>query len=232
MFRGIPVTEPIVVLVSDDSSFAPAILNSREFLRVHPAVTVVSGAGPFSSSKKCDLAIVGPLGYRPVEEVIRALQDVARAIICLVEPSNLSLIEDTQLCALPVCHMEGWERVLCTLAAETLCRLDAENRLRSAEEAARQFEQRAALGTYMIDMRHSINNALTSVLGNVELLLMSREGTDAEDRAQLETIHAMSLKMHEILYRFSSLENEFRFASRASQSEIDTYAWVPMPRHG
>ncbi len=145
---------------------------------------------------------------------------------------SLAVIEDGRLHALPVFHAEGWERVLCTLAAETLRRLDAENRLRSAEEAARLFEQRAVLGTYMIDMRHSINNALTSILGNVELLLMNREGSEAEDRAQLETIHGMSLKMHEILYRFSSIENELRFASKTSQSEIDAYSWVPMPRHG
>lgn len=226
------MTEQIVVLVSDDPSFAPAILNSREFLRIHPTVTVVSGAGPFSSSKKIDLVIVGPLGYRPAEEVIRSLQDVARAVICLVNTTSTSLIEDGRLHALPVFQSEGWERALCTLAAETLRRLDVENRLRFAEESALHSEQRAVLGTYMIDVRHSINNALTSILGNVELLLMNREGSEAEDRAQLETIHAMSLKMHEILYRFSSLENEFRFASKASQSEIDASSWVPMPRHG
>ena len=226
------MTEPTIVLVSDDPAFAPAILNSREFLSIRPTVTVISGAGPFSSPRKWDLAIVGPLRYRPMEEVVRALQDVARVVLCLLEPGDFALIDGGRIQASAVFKTEGWERVLAALAAETVLRLDAEKRLQVTEEAAKKAEQNAALGSYMLDMRHSINNALTSILGNVELLLMNREGLNAEDRAQLETIHAMSLKMHEILYRFSSIENEFRFASGVSHSEMDTPAWVPMPRHG
>ncbi len=40
-----------------------------------------------------------------------------------------------------------------------------------------------------------------------------------EVRAQLETIHAMSLKMHETLQRLSSLDMEMRVAERQAERE-------------
>jgi hypothetical protein len=41
-----------------------------------------------------------------------------------------------------------------------------------------------------------------------------------EVRAQLETIHAMSLKMHETLHRLSSLEMEMRVSERQAERDI------------
>jgi signal transduction histidine kinase len=116
-------------------------------------------------------------------------------------------------------HSAGWEDAVVALANESLRRLDAVERARMAEERATQQERHAALGRYMLEMRHSFSNALTSVLGNSELLLMEPENVGEEARAQLETIHGMSLRMHEILQRFSSLDKEMQFASKKSQGE-------------
>jgi hypothetical protein len=64
-----------------------------------------------------------------------------------------------------------------------------------------------------------LNNALTSVLGNSDLLLLEPGTFSAPARAQIETIRNMSLRIHEILQRFSSLEKEMNVA--AIQAEKD-----------
>jgi signal transduction histidine kinase len=71
----------------------------------------------------------------------------------------------------------------------------------------------------MLEMRHSFNNALTSVLGNSELLLLEPGALSAQARDQVDTIHTMSLRLREVMQRFSSLENEMRFSEKQSQAE-------------
>jgi hypothetical protein len=48
---------------------------------------------------------------------------------------------------------------------------------------------------------------------------MQPEILPTQIKDQLETIHSMSLRMHEILQRFSSLETEMNFAERQSLNE-------------
>jgi signal transduction histidine kinase len=71
-------------------------------------------------------------------------------------------------------------------------------------------------------MRHTINNALTSMLGNSELLLVEPGLLSAQAREQTETIRMMALRMNEIFQRFSSLETELRYVEK--QSGIETRA--------
>ena len=73
-------------------------------------------------------------------------------------------------------------------------------------------QRQATLGRYMLEMRHGLNNALTSVLGNSELLLLEPGAFSAPVREQIEIIRNMGLRMHEIIQRFSSLESEMRVA--------------------
>jgi hypothetical protein len=68
----------------------------------------------------------------------------------------------------------------------------------------------------MLDSRHGFNNALTSVLGNAELLMLSIERVPQDMREQVETIHAMALKLYEMMQRFSSLESEMRFEEKGT----------------
>ena len=77
----------------------------------------------------------------------------------------------------------------------------------------------------MLDMRHSMNNALTSVLGNAELMLLEPGAFSAEVRDQLATIHTMALRIHDIVQRFSSMESEIKLATK-SHSEMQ----VPQTR--
>jgi hypothetical protein len=56
-------------------------------------------------------------------------------------------------------------------------------------------------------------------LGNAELLLLDSADLGDVARDQLETIHTMTLQMHEIMQRFSSLVVEIQAAEKQSQDE-------------
>ena len=71
----------------------------------------------------------------------------------------------------------------------------------------------------MLEMKHSVNNALTSMLGNAELLLLEPGQLSAQSLAQIKTIHSMALRINEIMQRFSSLASEMRDASQAETEE-------------
>ena len=84
------------------------------------------------------------------------------------------------------------------------------------------LERQAALGRYMLDVRHTLNNALTSVLGNSELLLLEPGSLSVASRSQIETIRNMAVRMHEILQRFSSIEKEFNAVEQQAENEART----------
>jgi signal transduction histidine kinase len=67
----------------------------------------------------------------------------------------------------------------------------------------------------MVEMHHTVNNALTSVLGNAELLLLE-PGLPAPVLAQADTIRNMALRLHEVFQRFSSIEKELSVIARES----------------
>jgi signal transduction histidine kinase len=75
------------------------------------------------------------------------------------------------------------------------------------------------LGRYMLDMRHGLNNALTSLLGNSDLLLIEPGSLSAQARGQIETIRNMTLRIHEVMQRFSSLEKEMNVEAQQAARE-------------
>jgi signal transduction histidine kinase len=121
-------------------------------------------------------------------------------------------------------QLEGWADPVVLLAIEIVRRVEAVNRAERAEESTELLKCHATLGQYMIEMRHTLNNALTSVLGNSELLLLEPGAFSAGVRSQIDTIRNMALRMHEILQRFSSLEKELTFVAQEATRE---HNWKP-----
>jgi len=116
---------------------------------------------------------------------------------------------------------EDWAQTLLLVAGESLRRAEAMRLARQAEQTASKNELHATLGRYMMDMKHSVNNALTSMLGNAELLLLEPGQLSSQSLAQIKTIHSMALRINEIMQRFSSLASEMREAENASQAETE-----------
>ena len=76
------------------------------------------------------------------------------------------------------------------------------------------------LGRDMLEMRHTLNHALTSMLGNSELLLAEAGALSAISHEQLETVRNMAIRMNEIFQRFFSLETELRYVERQAAQRV------------
>src|SRR4030095_7796110 len=92
-------------------------------------------------------------------------------------------------------HVEGWSDTLVMVGGEVLMRIEASRRLQNAETARAQFERDATLGRYVLEMRHGVNNALTSILGNSDLLLLEPGDLSPSMISQLGTIRNMALRI-------------------------------------
>jgi hypothetical protein len=111
-----------------------------------------------------------------------------------------------------------WAALAALLGREILRRRQAEARARESETLYVTAQAEATLGRYMVEMRTNINNALTTVLGNAELLVLE-PGLPASVLAQSDSIRNMGLRLHEIFQRFSSLEKELTVAARESSKQ-------------
>jgi hypothetical protein len=108
-----------------------------------------------------------------------------------------------------------WPSISGLVGREILRRVQAESCAREAEKICAAAQAEATLGRYMVEMRTNVNNALTTVLGNAELLVLE-PGLPATVLAQADTIRNMALRLHEVFQRFSSIEKELSFAARES----------------
>ncbi len=214
------MSQPSVLIISDEPEFAPTIMARWQTERTVPAFLLMTT--PAWSERLvagCDLAVIA--GVKEVVAPLFKTVDESGKPAVLLAPDGLELqrVRSQYPRFMLVREHEGWVDVVVALAAESLRRLDANKRARRAEQALAQAEGHAMLGKYMLDMRHSLNNALTSVLGNSELMLLEPGTFSAEVRDQLATIHTMALRIHDIVQRFTSMESEMNFVAK-SHSEM------------
>jgi signal transduction histidine kinase len=168
---------------------------------------------------------VGPLaGENPVETLTLVDPNGRPALYVAARSLQAQAVRSAHPRVLVLNDHEGWVNAAVLLAGEALRRVDATHRAKKAEQSITSAQRHAVLGRYMLDMRHNLNNALTSIMGNSELLLLEPGKLTADVREQVVTIHSMSMRVHEILQRFTSLETEMQFSDRASQAEMN----VPM----
>jgi len=214
-----------VLIISDDAEFARIVVARWQSQRIVPAFTLM-GSDLYSSAVLAShtLTILGPrVNHLP--KVLKAIEAAGDAVIC-VAPEQSMPMRELRGMAMFIRHTDGWLEDLIQLASEVLRRSDAGARMRLAELALAASQRHAVLGRYLLEMRHTLNNCLTSVLGNAELLLLEPGRLAADTREQIETMHTMPLRMHEIFQRFSSLETEMQFAERKSQTETDRQSQV------
>lgn len=214
--------QPNVLVISDRGEFAQSLMSRWHAERVVPAFTVMSSeVYNAHAARFSDLVIAGMIDASRYTGLLTALADAPQPVIALVADESHAVIAANRSPRTMVLRQhEGWLDLLMVLAAECLRRIDMTERAQRAEEAAADSAGHATLGRYMLEMRHGLNNALTSVLGNAELLLLDPEQFSEEVRDQLTTIRSMSLRMNEIIARFSSLEAELNLARREKSGEV------------
>lgn len=215
--------QPAVLIVSDEASFANAVTGRWQGEREVPAFTLMSSDLCQSLDPETfDMAIVASLRPGTLASVRTAVEIAGKpAVFVFEENCPAQQLREARLSAMVLRQHEGWLDVLVLLGSEVLRRCEAEARAQRAEQASEALTLQATLGRYILEMRHNLNNALTSVLGNSELM-MEPGVLPPSARAQAETIHSMTLRMHEILQRLSSLEKELQAVSRESQARSAT----------
>jgi len=221
------VDTPTVLIISDDVDFSRRITARWQMERNVPTFTLLSGElWPRFVVDIFDVAIVGQLRRDLLSVVLEPLHSTGQPIFCVCHDSaTAQLVRDRWPRVSILRASEHWLETLVLAAAEAVHRSRAESRARAAELSRAALEREATLGRYMLEMRHSMNNALTSVLGNSDLLLLEPGSLSAQTRAQIETIRNMTLRIHEIMQRFSSLDKEMNVvAQQAVQDSRKVYA--------
>ena len=213
--------QPTVLIISDDPEFSGAITGRWQSERSTPAFTLMKG--DLCQGMDPDtfaVAIVGAVRAGGLAAALRALEPAGQPVLLVSEDSRTARdVREAHPRIMVLRQHEGWLDSLVLIVTESLRRSEMMDRLKRAERAGAHLQHQATLGTYMLEMRHSLNNALTSVLGNSELLLLDPEPLSAAARSQIETIRNMSLRMHEVMQRFSSLEKELKVVERQSAGE-------------
>jgi len=210
-----------VIILSDEAEFGGLLTACWQAERHAPGITVVnSDLWREQDTPPHDLIVVGPVREGKLTSVLRSLDPATAVILCAPADSRefgALRAKYPRLVHIPL--REDWAQTLLLVAGESLRRTEALRVARQSERLAAKNESHATLGRYMLDMKHSVNNALTSMLGNAELLLLEPGQLSSQSLAQIKTIHSMALRINEIMQRFSSLASEMREAENASQAE-------------
>lgn len=84
----------------------------------------------------------------------------------------------------------------------------ANTELREAQSELVRSERLAAIGQVGIAVKHEINNPLTAILGEAQLLLMQHSDLPDEVAARIRVIEEMSLRISEIVRKLHEVPND------------------------
>ena len=213
-----------VLIVSDDPEFARTLAARWQSERHVPEITVATGSvwHPTNAAGH-DAIIIGPLRESDSSAILSGANSSSRAaaIYFAGDARDIERLQTEYPHLQVVPRTDGWANVLVLLATEAMRRVEAVRRAQRAEVTALSAQGHAALGRYMLDVRPNVNNALTSMMGNADLLLLDSSGMPVQAREQIQTIHAMALRLNETMQRFSSLAAEMRAGEKESQAETE-----------
>ncbi|HXZ19871.1 MAG TPA: hypothetical protein VEG63_07965 [Candidatus Acidoferrales bacterium] len=212
-----------LLIVADEPEFGRQLTARWQTEPRVPALTQVSSDlwNPASASGY-DLLILGPLALHRVSSVLESLGAAGVAVLAVAENEREAAeVQSRNTSALVVLRQSDWVSVVVLLAGQILRRTAAQRRTEAAENIAKVLQRRAALGRYMLEMRPALNNALTSALGNADLLLLESTGLRGESLDRIRTLHRMILRINEMVQRFSSLASELQLIEKPSQIETE-----------
>lgn len=159
-----------------------------------------------------DLAIVGGVSPENLVRTLRGIPEGTPSIAILPPEMSPKQLRSEYPSVLPLRQTDDTLDTAVWAGAELLRRSMYRKRLAAAEQNIRDSQTPAALGRYMLECRHNLNNALTSVLGTAELLEMSGLTPVEEAREQVKTIYMMALRLQSLMQRFSAIETEMKMA--------------------
>jgi hypothetical protein len=211
-----------ILIVSDDTEFGRALVARWQAELRAPEITV-AGTDIWhpASALGYELVIVGPVRHAVATSIFAgvAASRGSAAIYVVDEDTNIAELR-SEYPHLVVLNRRGdWVTALLLISAEILRCSETAARALRAERLAQASQRHAVLGRYMLEMRPNVNDALTSVLGNADLLLLDSPEAAGDSREQIRTIHTMALRLNEVMQRFSSLATELHADEKESQHE-------------
>ncbi len=211
-----------LLTIADQPGFARDVVARWQMEPQVPEFTVMSGdLWAAAGEWRFDLAVAGDLRTDRTAEILRMLNDWPSPSLYVAAPGqSVHVLRRDYPRVIVIPRHDAWIDTLVLVANEVLRRAELNNRLLRIEHSARTEHKYAILGRYVLETRHNFNNALTSVLGNAELLLLDSAGMTTSMREQLETVHEMTLRLHEMMLRFTSLEAEMQFSDRARMETL------------
>jgi hypothetical protein len=219
-----------ILIVSDDSEFVRSLTARWQRENDSPAITAVStGVSPQASSSGYEMIVIGPL--RNCAALPAGPDLHPDSVVCAVgDEESLRVVRAMHGNWLLLPECPGWPRILFSLVGEVLRRKAAEARAREAEIT--NFSQRrfGILGKSVLEARPGMVNAITSLLGNADLILLSDEPLPDDCREHVRTIHTMALRLNEIVQRLYSIENEMELSERKSHLETPESRMGETPR--
>jgi hypothetical protein len=219
-----------ILIVSDDSKFVQSLTARWREERESPSITAVSvEVSRQASATGYELVVVGPLRQGSALHASPAL--APNSLVCLVgEVESLKKVRDKHGDWLLLPEYPGWTQTLFIIAREVARRTAAEWRAREAEMTNLSEKRFGVLGKSLLEARPGMINALTSLLGNADLILLSEEELPADCREHVRTIHRMSLRLNEVVQRLTSLENELELSERKSHLETPELQLAEVPK--
>jgi len=218
-----------ILIVSDDAEFVRAVSARWRKEKDSPSITAVSTnvSGQANPSGYL-LVVVGPLrggAALPQAPVLHL-----GSTVCVVgDLGSLQSVRARHADWLLLPEYPGWTEALLSVVREVVRRTTAEKRAREAELANHAHQRFGVLGKSLLEARPGMVNALTSLLGNADLILLSEQPLPAECREQVRTIRTMALRLNEMVQRLSSLESEMELNDRKSQVETREIRMVEAP---
>ena len=206
-----------VLIVTDDAALAPTLLKRWQQEARVPAFLVACDADTDAMPNDWNLAIVWTMSSARRSLVLGALP-AGRPVLCLLAGGSAAKLRDKfpHVTFLKGRNGAGREMdAVVLLGGEMLLRVELAQQVERLKEAAGAGGE-VAVGRYLQQVRHSMNNALTSVLGNAELLLL--ESLPAGTRDRLANIHSGALQLHEIMRRMAQMESQIKFARQMTEA--------------
>lgn len=201
-----------LLVISDQSGFSRDLVARWQMQPQVPEFTALGGDLLRSATgSPFDASVAGDLQTARTSEVLGHLnRSLFPAIYVAAAGESVHVLRREYPRVTVIPRHDAWLDTLVLVTDEVLKRAEISTHITRLEQTARLHQAYAALGKYMVEARHGFNNALTSVLGNAELLLLRSESLDEGMQDQLETVHAMALRLHEMMQRFTSLELEMQ----------------------
>jgi len=215
-----------ILVVSDDTEFARAVVACWRAESRAPEITV-AGTDIWhpASALGYELVIVGSIRHGIAASIFQAVaaSPGSAAIYVAEDDTNVAALCAEYPHLVVLTRRDDWAAVLLLISAEILRCSETAARAVRAERLAQASQRHAMLGRYMLEMRPSVNDALTSVLGNADLLLLAPQPS-SDRREQIRTIHSMALRLNEVMQRFSSLATELQADEKESHAEtVDVF---------